>query len=91
MNLKGRSFVKLVDLSNDEIQELIELSLQLKQQRKTNKISAELEGKRLLQLMQKGKPHLQLLVDTASQGNVHDRNKTRSNPSPTCHRRIGRR
>jgi ornithine carbamoyltransferase len=67
MNLKGRSFVKLVDLSNDEIQELIELSLQLKQQRKTNKISAELEGKRLLQLMQKGKPHLQLLVDTASQ------------------------
>ena len=67
MNVKGRSFVKLVDLSNDEIQELIELSLQLKQQRKTNKISAELEGKRLLQLMQQGKPHLQLLVDSASQ------------------------
>jgi ornithine carbamoyltransferase len=67
MNLKGRSFVKLVDLSNDEIQELIELSLQLKQQRKLNKISTELEGKRVLQLMQKEKPHLQLLVDTATQ------------------------
>jgi ornithine carbamoyltransferase len=67
MNLKGRSFVKLVDLSNDEIQELIELSLQLKQQRKTNRISTELEGKRLLQLMQKAQPHLQLLVDSASQ------------------------
>ena len=67
MNLKGRSFVKLVDLSNDEIQELIELSLQLKQQRKTNKVSSELEGKRLLQLFQQSKTHLQLLVDSASQ------------------------
>lgn len=67
MNLKGRSFVKLVDLTNDEIQELIELSLQLKQQRKTNKISTELEGKRLLQLFQQSKTHHQLLVDSASQ------------------------
>ena len=67
MNLKGRSFVKLVDLSNDEIQALIELSLQLKQQRKTRKISLELEGKRLLQLFQQSKTHLQLLVDSASQ------------------------
>jgi ornithine carbamoyltransferase len=67
MNLKGRSFVKLVDLSNDEVQELIELSLQLKQQRKTKKVSLELEGKRLLQLFQQSKTHLQLLADSASQ------------------------
>jgi ornithine carbamoyltransferase len=67
MNLKGRSVVKLVDLSNDEIQELIELALQLKQQRKSNRISSELEGKRLLQLLQQAKRHHQLLADSASQ------------------------
>ncbi len=61
MNLKGRSFVKLVDLSNDEIQELIELSLQLKQQRKTNKISTELKENDC-QLFQQSKTHHQLVL-----------------------------
>jgi len=48
MNLKGRSFIKLFDISADEIQELIDLTLHFRTQRKSTHHSTELESKRVV-------------------------------------------
>lgn len=66
MNLKGRSFIKLFDISADELQELIDMTLHFKTQRKSSRHSTELESKRVVGLLQQAKPHHRLLIDTAA-------------------------
>lgn len=52
-NLKGRSFLKLLDFSSDEIEYLIELSKNFKDAKKKGLSHKELEGKNIVLLFEK--------------------------------------
>ena len=53
INLKGRSFLKLLDFSSDEIRYLIELSKELKEKKKKHIAHDELKGKNIVLLFEK--------------------------------------
>ncbi len=53
MNLKGRSFNTLLDFTKQEIEYLLDLSEQLKKEKRENKAHKHLEGKNVVLLFQK--------------------------------------
>ena len=53
INLKGRSFLKLLDFTSDEIRYLIDLSKELKYKKKNNIMHDELKGKNIVLLFEK--------------------------------------
>lgn len=53
INLKGKSFLKLLDFTNDEIRYLLNLSKDLKQKKKNNIAHDELKGKNIVLLFEK--------------------------------------
>ena len=53
INLKGRSFLKLLDFTSDEIRYLLDLSKDLKQKKKNHIAHDELKGKNIVLLFEK--------------------------------------
>ncbi len=53
MNLKGRSFITLLDFTNEEITYLIDLAGRLKEEKRAGKIHHHLKGKNVVLLFQK--------------------------------------
>lgn len=53
INLKGKSFLKLLDFTSDEIRYLLNLSKDLKQKKKNNIAHDELKGKNIVLLFEK--------------------------------------
>ena len=53
MNLKGRSFLKLLDYTKEEIEYLLDLSIDLKNKKKNNIPHKYLEGKNIAILFEK--------------------------------------
>ena len=53
VNLKGKSFLKLLDFSSDEIRYLLDLSKELKDKKKKGILHKDLEGKNIVLLFEK--------------------------------------
>ena len=53
INLKGKSFLKLLDFSSDEIRYLLDLSKELKDKKKKGILHKDLEGKNIVLLFEK--------------------------------------
>lgn len=53
MNLNGRSFLKLLDYTSDDIRKLLDLSIELKKAKKDGKLHKYLEGKNVVLLFEK--------------------------------------
>ena len=53
ISLKGKSFLKLLDFTTDEIRYLLELSKDLKQKKKNGIKHDELKGKKIVLLFEK--------------------------------------
>lgn len=66
MNLKGRSFLKLLDYSTEEIEYLLDLSAKFKKMKKEGKPHRFLEGKNLVLLFEKTSTRTRCSFEVAS-------------------------
>ncbi|XP_057181386.1 ornithine carbamoyltransferase [Triplophysa rosa] len=72
MNLKGRQFLTLFDFSPEEIKYLLELSAELKKDKKSGNIKPRLKGKRVVLVFEKDSTRTRISFETA----VHDQGGT---------------
>jgi ornithine carbamoyltransferase len=67
INLKGRSFLKLIDYTPEEIRHLLDTSAKLKKEKKAGKLhNKELEGKNIVLLFQKDSTRTRCAFETGA-------------------------
>ena len=66
MNLKGRSFLKLLDFSTEEIEELIALAAELKAKKKNGIAHDTLHGKNIALIFEKTSARTRCWFDSGS-------------------------